>query len=64
MARTNVELLNEALEGVESDPIKEWANSAHNRPIFEEIAQGALDKNPDSDPVRLGAYIVCLAIGA
>jgi hypothetical protein len=57
-------LLDEALKGVESDSIKEWANTSHNRPIFEKIAQNALDKNKDADPIRFGAYIVCLAMGA
>lgn len=63
MAKTNVELLDEALGKVESNSIKEWANSDHNRPVFEKIAQGTLDKNPDADTDRFSAYIVCLAIG-
>lgn len=65
MAKTNVELLDKALGGVESDSIKEWANTDHNRPIFEKIAQNALDKNEGLvDPVRFSTYIVCLAMGA
>ncbi len=63
MARTNVELLDKALIKVESDSVKAWANLDHNRPIFEKIAQNALDKDPDADPDRLCAYIVCNAIG-
>lgn len=61
---TKAELLDEALKGVESDSIKEWANTDHNRPIFEQIAQNALDKNEGLvDPVRFSAYVVCLAMG-
>ena len=61
---TNVELLEKALEHVESESVRKWANSAHNRPIFEKMAQGAIDKNDGLvDPLRFGAYVVCLAIG-
>jgi len=31
----NVELLDRALEGVESESIRKWANSAHNRPLIQ-----------------------------
>jgi len=59
------QLLDEALSHVESDSVREWANSEHNRPIWEKIAQGALDKNGgEYDVHRLAAYIVCVAIGA
>jgi hypothetical protein len=58
-------LLDEALSRVESESIREWASSAHNRPIWEKIAQGALDKSGgEYDPNRLCAYLVCVAIGA
>lgn len=61
---TNVELLDRAIEHVESESVRDWANSDHNRPIFEEIAQKAIDERGESaDPARLGTYIVCLAIG-
>lgn len=63
MARTNVELLDEALSEVESDSVRNWANSAHNRPLWEKIAQRNLDKNPDTDVLRFSAYIVCQAMG-
>ena len=61
---SGTELLDKALVKVESTSIKEWANTPHNRPIFEKIAQNAIDKNKDADPDWLCAYIVCLAIGA
>lgn len=60
---TNTQLLESALEKVESKSIKEWANSTSNRPIFEKIAQGAIDKG-NTDVNRFAAYITCLAIGA
>jgi hypothetical protein len=65
MARmTNVELLDAALEQVESESIRQWANSDHNRPVFEKMAQGAVDKKGDDvDPVMFSAYVVSLAIG-
>jgi hypothetical protein len=61
---TNVELLEAALRRVESESIKAWASTANNRPIFEQIAEKALEKDPAADPDRLAAYVVCLAIGA
>jgi hypothetical protein len=62
---SGAELLQAALERVESDSIRRWAGSDHNRPLFEEHAQGALDKGDGAyDPDRYAAWIVCLAIGA
>ena len=65
MARmTNVELLDAALERVESESVRRWANSDNNRPVWEKIAQRAVDKKGDGvDPVAFSAYIVCEAIG-
>ena len=60
--------LDQALEGVESESIRAWANTDNNRPIFEKIAQNALDKaeaeGREADVDRFTAYVVCLAIGA
>lgn len=62
---TNVELLESALRRVESQSIRAWAATGNNRPVFEQIAQAALDKHGGKyDPDRLAAYVVCLAIGA
>lgn len=59
---SNVEFLDEALSKVESGSIRAWANSDHNRPIFEKLAQKAVDKGePDSD--TFASYVVLLAIG-
>jgi len=41
---SGAELLQAALERVESDSIRRWASSDHNRPLLEERAQRALDK--------------------
>lgn len=61
---TNVELLEVALAKVESDSIRAWANSDHNRPVWEKIAQTAVDnKGDDVDPVAFSTYIVCEAMG-
>lgn len=61
---TNVEFLDAALGQVESESIREWANSDHNRPIFEKMAQGAIDKRgEEADPVMFSAYVVSLAMG-
>lgn len=62
---SGAELLKAALERVESESIRKWASSDHNRPLFEEHAQAAVDKHGGAyDPDRYAAWIVCLAIGA
>lgn len=58
---TPAQYLDQALTLVESTSIREWANTAHNRPILETMAQGAIDKG--SDPERFAAYLVCVAMG-
>jgi hypothetical protein len=53
--------LNEALEKVESQSVRAWATSAHNYPIFLEMAQGALKKGTSTD--FFAGMIVAYAIG-
>jgi hypothetical protein len=48
---------------VDSKMVREWASSAHNRPIWLKVAQATLDRG-DADTCRFAAYIVCVAIGA
>lgn len=58
------QLFKEALSKVESASIREWAESAHNRPIFVELAGIAIaKKGPSSDPTMFSAFIVSKAIG-
>lgn len=59
---TNTQLLESALKKVESKSIVEWANSTFNRPVFEKIAQEAINKG-NTNVDRFAAYITCLAIG-
>jgi ABC-type metal ion transport system substrate-binding protein len=61
---TNIELLEAALTHVESESIRAWANSDHNRPVWEKIAQQAVDnKGDDVDPITFSTYILCEAMG-
>ena len=60
---TAQQLLDNALALTDSDSTREWVNTPHNRPLFEQIAQGALDKNSQAEPARLACYITCLKIG-
>lgn len=59
------QLLDAALSKVESESIRAWANTPHNRPIWLEIAGKAIVKhNGNPDVSMFTAYIVCTAIGA
>jgi len=61
---TGETLLAAALEHVESASIRAWAMTEHNRPLFLQLAQKALDKSgPSADPHLFAAYIVATAIG-
>jgi hypothetical protein len=60
---TPEELLEQALEQVESKSIRTWAQSDRNRPIWIKLAEGALEKNPCCDVHGFAAYIVATAIG-
>jgi hypothetical protein len=61
------EFLDSALGLVESQCIRDWVNTQHNRPIWEAIVAGWLEKlhGPirDDERLRLSAYIVCVALG-
>lgn len=48
-----------ALRKVESESIREWANSAHNRPLFLEWVKS----HPELDALDLSTRIVILAMG-
>ena len=62
MSRMNAKsYLNEALEKVESQSVRAWATSAHNYPIFLEMAKGAVKKGTDTD--FFAGMIVAYAIG-
>lgn len=56
-------LFTKSLQLVESKSIREWAQSAHNQPLWLKICQNAVDNNKN-DPCRMAAYMVCVAIGA
>jgi hypothetical protein len=61
------EFLDSALGLIESQWIRDWVNTQHNRPIWEAIVAGWLEKLHDSlrddERIRLSAYIVCVALG-
>ncbi len=59
---TAEQLLASALERVESESIRQWAESEHNRPLFLKIAERAVERGK-ADPDTFAAYIVCNAIG-
>jgi hypothetical protein len=53
--------MNAALEHVESKGIREYAKTAHNWPIWCEIAKGAIAKG--TEPKHFATYIVIVAMG-
>ena len=59
-------LLQSAIDMIESKPIREWARSEHNAPIWQKIAENAYEKNGGdrNSQLRLSSYIMCVAIGA
>jgi hypothetical protein len=58
------QLLQTALEKVESDSIRQWATSEHNRPIWIKLADLAIQKqNGSPDVCRFSTAIVAAAIG-
>lgn len=60
-------LLTDALAKVDSASVRSWASTEHNRPIFLQLAAGAIQsaavtgRNPDVH--TFAAYIVATAIG-
>jgi hypothetical protein len=55
-------LLDSALATIQSASIRDWANSAHNRPVWIRYAQATID-NGRGDAVKLATIILCNAIG-
>lgn len=58
------QLFRKALELVDSESVRDWATSEHNRPLFIRLAQAAIDKQLSiSDPNAFAAFVVAKAIG-
>lgn len=58
------ELFQAALAKVDSEKIREWANSAHNRPLWIRAANAAILKhNGQPDVSFFAGWIVAEAIG-
>jgi len=57
--------LNAALQHVQSESIRAWAVTPHNKPIFIKLAKLALTSGGSSSDsvVRFAAYIVASAMG-
>lgn len=62
MKPTPTQLLDRALQLVESESIRRWARTERNYPVWLQVAEKALLKG-HTDPQRLCALIVCEAIG-
>jgi len=60
-------LLTDALALVESQSVRAWATTEHNRPIFVQLAAGAIQSagvsGRDPNVHTFAAYIVATAIG-
>lgn len=58
------QLLQDALGLVESDRIRQWAETEHNRPIWIKLADLAIQKqNGKPDVSRFSTFIIASAIG-
>lgn len=57
------QLFDQALAKVESDSIRQWANSERNRPTWIKIAQLTVTNQNNPDVFRFSALIVATAIG-
>lgn len=55
-------LLSDALARIESASIRDWATSAHNRPVWLRFAQATID-NGKANATKLATLILCNAIG-
>ena len=55
-------LYEDAVAGIESESIRKWATSDHNKPLWLQICQNAID-NGKRDPDTMCAYMVATAIG-
>lgn len=62
-----IELFTKSLEKVESASIREWAQTDHNKPLFLQMCQVAVDKgkNPalEDDVLNFSTYMTALAMG-
>lgn len=58
---TPADYFNAALADVESASIRAWATSAHNHPLFLQLAEDAWQKNKTVEAMTIS--IVALAIG-
>lgn len=56
------QLFEASLNKVESKSIRAWAQTDHNKPLWLDICQNALN-NKKSDPSAMAAYMVAVAIG-
>ena len=56
-------LLDAAIEGIDSRSIREWAQSEHHGPVWLKIAERAV-ANGRTDVHAFTAYMICEAIGA
>jgi hypothetical protein len=67
-AMTAEDLLRKALSHVESQSIRAWAESDHNRPLLLQIAERAVKHaadagKPEPDALNFATFIMCQAIG-
>lgn len=61
---TGEELLDAAVKLIDSDSIRHWAGTEHNRPILIKIAQGVLDKNNNAySELRFATWLICESMG-
>lgn len=59
--KTNQAYLDEALKGVESESIRDWANTPHNKRIMLQVAEQMLAAN--EPVVKLTIFVVSNAMG-
>lgn len=52
-----------ALKHIQSDSIREWAQTAHNKPIIIKMAKEAVKKNPQAKPEDFATYLNLCAMG-
>lgn len=55
-------LYTESLKLVQSNSIRSWAQTDHNKPLWLEICQNAIN-NKKFDPSAMAAYMVAVAMG-
>lgn len=62
---TGQELFEAALQRVESESIRRWAQGEHNRRILVQIADGIVAKKKDHEQevYRFATWMICEAMG-